>query len=481
MVALAIVLLSPRCIRAEEKAPPPSPLDIVLANTKPLKFPRGDRLPFYVLALTDIPFADDAEGERILKELDSRGIAAIADWSPGAREQSLAYPLRLARLQKKLGLEVVVNATGCLSSFFDGSPETAHIDIKGKPFFDTSFGNPHMGCPFGLEGRIAPIRAQIEPFLDAYKKEGIDIGFVFADWEIDGPIEWNGAWDASKGCIRCRERVPNIDDFAEFQKSLRTIRARLQKECFATPVLARFPKAKVGNYGVYPLHDLRFWYDYYETLPTGAPFRAEQDAKYRYWYNEFPLTGYTCAMPVVYTWYPIFGWYDFKNPDSRWFYNLLLNGSESARAAGGVTPSIPFIHWHTTSPPEHPDPSVMQFSAEKYQELLWHLLLRGQRTFFLWCMPDELGEEVRLAHEVYAASLEYRDFLDRGLPIHGDPIGGVPTEVSAVRLGNKVLVRRTDFRDVDSQLTLFVGETKGIAVPKVPGACQVLEVTNASN
>src|SRR5262245_36317197 len=86
--------------------PPATPLEIVLANTKTLARPRGERLPLYVWALTNIPFADDAEGERILKELDARGLALIAELSPGANERSLEYALRLGRLQQALGLHV---------------------------------------------------------------------------------------------------------------------------------------------------------------------------------------------------------------------------------------------------------------------------------------------------------------------------------------------------------------------------------------
>jgi hypothetical protein len=391
---------------AQSPAQPQSPLEIVLANTKPLPRPRGDRLPLYIWALTNIPFADDAEGERILKELDSRGLAPIAELSPGAREASLDYALRLGRLQQNLGLHVNVNANPLLHHFFDGSESTAHIDIEGKPFFDPSFGYPHMGCPFALEHRIAPMRERMESFLDAYKSADIEIDFIFADWEIDGPIEWNGAWDASKRCTRCREKIPHIEDFAEFQKSLRGIRSGLQRHVFAEPVLARFPRALVGNYAVYPDDGWRYWFDYFEKLPEGAPTRREENALYRPWFNEFPATGYTCAMPVIYTWYPIFHAYPSREPDDRWFHNLSLTATTSARAAGDHLPLIPFIHWHTTAPPENPDPAVQQFSAARYQDLLRLMLKEGHNTFFIWCLPGELAEEVRLAHEVYAESFK---------------------------------------------------------------------------
>ena len=57
----------------------------------------------------------------------------------------------------------------------------------------------------------------------------------------------------------------------------------------------------------------------------------DQRAKYREWANEFDDTGYTFSMPVVYTWYPTFHWYDFEDTDYRWFYNMLKVGSNAGR------------------------------------------------------------------------------------------------------------------------------------------------------
>ena len=79
-------------------------------------------------------------------------------------------------------------------------------------------------------------------------------------------------------------------------------------------------------------------------------------------------------------------------------------------------------------------------------------------------------------HEVYAASLQYREFLDKGVPISFD-VPAVPAPVvSGLRLGDKVLVRRTDFASGVGpiQLTLSAG---AVAVPECAGQCQVLPVT----
>ena len=42
--------------------------------------------------------------------------------------------------------------------------------------------------------------------------------------EIDGPLEWNGAREHAKRCVRCRENVPDPDDFDSYQTALRSLR-----------------------------------------------------------------------------------------------------------------------------------------------------------------------------------------------------------------------------------------------------------------
>jgi hypothetical protein len=224
---------------------------------------------------------------------------------------------------------------------------------------------------------------------------------------------------------------------------------------------------------VYPNDGYRYWYDYFEQEVTAPPYQADQRARYRPWFQEFPLTGYTFAMPVVYTWYPTFHWYDFENTDYRWFYNMLLVGTGAARSTPATIPLITFVHWQTTAPPPNADPKVKQFSAEKYQELLWHLLLRGHDALAMWCERAQVGQETRLVQEVYAAALEYREFLDRGRPASF----AVPTQpgpvVSGLVLDRRVLVRRTDFDATQAPVTLTI-EGRPLAVPRRDGRCQIL-------
>jgi hypothetical protein len=446
----------------------PPAVRTVLENTRPLEIPRAKRLPLFILPISQsLATVNDTIAEAALRELDRRGIAYTVAWNPSDFTNSVREAIRIGRLQQRLGMEVAVDATSCLMSFYDGTDAMLHVDENGRPFADTSFGG-RLGCPFTLPPRIPVIAARVESFVREYQLAGLTLNFACADWEVDGPIEWNGAWEASQKCRRCREAMPNIGDFREFQRRLRAIRSGLEREAFALPLRRAYPKVLVGNYGVHPHEGYRYWYDYYEKeVPAEAriPFKADQRARYREWAHEFAGSKFTFANPVLYTWYRLFNWYDFKDPDYRWFYNLLLEGSSAGQSTPVSTPLIPFVHWTTTDPPKSPDPNVRQFTAAKYQELLWHLLLRGHDSFFLWCMPNELAAETRLLHPVYAESLAYREFLDHGQPISFEVPAEPAPVISGLRLGDRVLVRRTEFGDDKVAKTVHLADGGTILVP----------------
>jgi hypothetical protein len=454
----------------------PEKIQTVIRQTKPLTYSRGKRLPLYLWPAMDPGKLNASQAEKLVKELNERGIGVVCSWNPDSKEDSFEQALPIARAQKKLGLEININATHCLYSFFDGSPETAHIDRKNQPFWDDSFGKGHkMGCPFTLTPRREVIKSQLAGFVQRYKKKGLPVDFIFADWEIDGPLEWNRAWEASKRCQRCQKHIPDIDNFLSFQETLRVLRSDLQRDVYADLVLGHFPRALVGNYAIYPHDGYRYWYDYFEKVMPYHPAVTDQRAKYRKWYHDFELTNYTFAMPVVYTWYDTWHWYDFDIPDYRWFYNMLRVGSNVAQNTPREIPVITFVHWHTTSPPPNPDPSVKQFSEEMYQELLWHLLLRGHDTFFLWCVSQENSQEVRLLHEVWSQAQQFGEFLEEGKPITYDVPKQPGPVVSALRLGKKLLVRRTDFTNETDTININVAQ-QVISVSVARKQCQLIEL-----
>lgn len=444
-MGIALIATTQTC-EAQQRMTPEEILKELIEEIPPLENPRDGALPLRGSRLEGWLPEDDDEAREFLLALDARGLGMCAHPRPG-NEESMEFSLRLSRLQQELGLEVGVHASRAMYTFFNGDEDTAHIAENGVPFFDDSFGSRKMGCPFRLEDRKDDIKAQFRALLDPYREAGITIDFAYLDWEIDGPIEWNGAWRHSKRCTVCREHIPNIDDFYAFQDALRKIRSELQRECAVEVMLEYYPDVLFGNYSVYPQSGVRYWYDYYEELPPDAPFFKDQQAKYRRWYHEFEPSGYTFANPVVYTWYATWSWYPrWDNDDYRWFYNLLKVGTNAGRHTPQEVPLITWLHWHTTSPPADA-PEVPQMSEWAYQELIWHLYLRGSDGLMMWCTPEETTKEMRLITEVMDGMLAHREFIGAGEPVMFNVPNEPGTVVSGLRIGDRLLVRRTDFGD----------------------------------
>jgi hypothetical protein len=332
-----------------------------------------------------------------------------------------------------------------------------------------------MGCPFTLDIRKKEIRERFEKFLGIYKREGLPVDFLFTDWEVDGPLEVNRAFDASKRCTTCRKYLGKDFTFGEFQKKMREMRSYLENYALSEPVLLNYPDVLVCNYAVYPNDGYRYWYDYFEYYVEGQPCKEEQAARYRKWYDDFPLTGFTYAMPVVYPWSGIYKWYDFENSDYRWFYNMLLNASNAGKSTPHDIPIVSFVHWHTIFEGSVPDTTIKQMSRECYQELLWHMLLRGTDAFFMWAEEKEFPDEVKLLHEVYAEAQRFGRFLDHGMPVTFDIPDKPGTVISGLVLGDSLLVRRTDFSADHLPVQIFAG-TKQVTVSYSPGTCNIIAV-----
>ncbi len=473
-----LIMTTIACTPKEEKNADfqwPEKIQVILDNTKPLEYDRGGRLPLYLWPAIDPGVLDEESAEALVKELDSRGIGIVSSWKVNGRDSVLEQSLIIARAQKKLGKRINIDATNLLYGFYDGKDQTAHIDKNGKAFFDESFGRHKMGCPFTLDDRKYEIRDRVNFYLKKYKEEDLTIDFIYADWEVDGPIEVNNAYEASKNCSRCQQYLGQNFSFENFRKTMREMRSYLQYFAYAEPVLSCFPNALVGNYAVYPNDGFRYWYDYFENISEKYPSKKDQKAIYREWYNDFPLTGYTFAMPVVYPWWEIYTWYNFENTDYRWFYNMLLNAGNAGKSTPHNIPVISFVHWHTIFVGVQPDPSIIQFSENAYQELLWHMLFRGTNAFFMWSGKNEFPKETKLLHEVYAAAQQYGEFLDKGWPITFDLPKKPGAVISGLALDDRVLIRRTDFSDDHSPVEVMVG-TKSVTVEYSPGTCKIINL-----
>ena len=223
-----------------------------------------------------------------------------------------------------------MNANSCLYSFFDGSDDTLHIDVDGTRFADTSLGGK-LGCPFAIEYRVPVIKPCVEEFLRAYKQAGVEVDFVFADWEVTGRSNGTtrgrvrGGADAASEDLRDRRLLAYFSRrFADSRgfnvmHLATTLRPIFRGVWLATMASTRTTDSAIGtitsrrNQRPGVLSRLT----YGRSIATGCTSSTVRDTRF--------------AMPVVYTWYPTFDWYDFDDCDYRWFYNMLQVGSNAGR------------------------------------------------------------------------------------------------------------------------------------------------------
>ena len=154
---------------------------------------------------------------------------------------------------------------------------------------------------------------------------------------------------------------------------------------------------------------------------------------------------------------------------------MLLVASNAGKHTPLDVPIVTFVHWHTVEVTQKPG-SVQQFSQDKYQELLWHLLLRGHDGLFMWCPQTEAEIETRLVHRVYAASLQYREFLEHGESVTFDVPSQPGPVVSGLKLGSRLLLRRTDFDNRETAVRLRISGIT-VEVERVERECQIVSLS----
>lgn len=446
----------------------------IIEQVSPLQHPLGDTLqPIRGSRLTGWLPEDDDEAREVLLALNERGVSLFANWRVG-NDDARAFALRLGRLQQELGLAVSVHATSAMTGFFNGDESTFHIAEDGSIYSWQLHGARKMGCAFRLDERAEAIRGQWQDLVNAYSEVGLTLDWVSMDWYSDGPVEWNESWEASKRCVVCRESIPGIEHFGTFQQALRTLRGELQRECAVEVVQAQFPDVLIGNWAVAPHDGWRYWFDFYETIPEGVQIRTEQLAEYRPWADEFSHTGYTYANPTCYPWDDMYAWYPEFDTDFRWFYMLMKAGTNAARNMPAGLPMITWVKWRPTPVRGEKEPAPAM-SLEVYREFLAHQLLRGGDGFMMWCRAEEAVDEVAAIAPVLDEALRWREFLEEGEPVLFE-VPRRPTKVvSALRLGDRLLVRRTDFEERPFPVTRVIDGMR-VTIPHRPGEFFVMDM-----
>jgi hypothetical protein len=110
-----------------------------------------------------------------------------------------------------------------------------------------------------------------------------------------------------------------------------------------------------------------------------------------------------------------------------------------------------------------------------YEELLWHLLLRGADSLFLWCAEADTPKEIKPVHNVIAASRRFREFFSRGRPLVFEIPDDPGSVISCIQWERRLLVRRSDFLPDRSAVTLSLPEGN-VQVPPATGECCILSL-----
>ncbi|HKJ66970.1 MAG TPA: hypothetical protein VKA68_03360, partial [bacterium] len=108
---------------------------VLLDTLPPVPHDIGDRELLYQYSVGDLSALSGKDVTWVIRELAKRGVGVITFWTTGdAFESRIEEGIRIARIQEKLGLRVVADATRLLYGFYDGTPATAHIDENGNAF-----------------------------------------------------------------------------------------------------------------------------------------------------------------------------------------------------------------------------------------------------------------------------------------------------------------------------------------------------------
>ena len=464
-----------RSPRVPSPAAWPAKIRVVLDNARPLAFPRGGRLPLFLWPAMDPGDLEPQEPTPLCA--NSTAAASACSWSwQSATRTARSAGLALARVQKRLGVPVSVNATALLYGFFDGDPEPPMSTTRDgrfstipsvprvrwgarSPSIRAGGGNPRAGRR--LRPRLYKGR------LSAALRLG-RLGDRRARSNSTGPTKRRGVAEGAGG------RIPDIGQFPRLPEGRPRHAERFSSEpCSASPSGSGFPAYGWAITRSIPTTGTATGTIISRSTSTASRIIADRRAKYRLWANDFPATGYTFAMPVVYPWARLFGWYDFAETDYRWFYNMLLEASGAGRSTPPAMPVVAFVHFHPIDPEKFPAPGFRPMSRDAYRELLWHILLRGADTFYLWAGEAEYPLEVRLLHEVWSEAQRYGEFLDGGRPVSFDVPANPAPVVSGLRLGNRILVRRTEFGSSAAPVFLTIGGRR-LDVPPAAGRCVVL-------
>jgi hypothetical protein len=264
-----------------------------------------------------------------------------------------------------------------------------------------------------------PLAEMHRGYMQKLKQAGVTVNGFFSDQESH-PHPFNYIYQHQKQNFAADYPPGTFDsEQAFFNYVLGVLRPKYFADCYAEPVLSVFPHALVGNYD--------------DTVATPARPFIETNGFPNYVRNIGRLN---TLMPSVYantTHLPRYYNADWpvnqENVDEVFFHFMLMAMSTALANKQPGQKAVPYVSDNC------PDLNLRgsrffsyRMSEGVYKEFLRHSLLRGADTFFYYsCGPTpgvpnsaagDILQSVEYTRAVYDQMLEYRQFLDEGVPMN---------------------------------------------------------------
>ena len=403
----------------------------ILANVPELKhpMPKGWQPTLY-WEPPKLSVNDPAKLKVELAELWKRGIvprvSLTGDYGVPANEVDAA--VAEAKAIADAGLPVNIQILGGLDLYkLENGKLLRHNDKCELPCLTIKDGWKHRGDY---------LRSLYKKFTDAK----VPVAAVWFDYE-GTPYAWNGQYEAAKACPTCSKLIPA--DMLKTREMFVAYACNLFleafDEAFGKPTREAFPKAVIGQYDYEPSSD-----DYPVFMCYNMRLPACPNNK---------STLIQAAMPPLYVW-PAALRKKFYNADwavpqteadGIYFCTLLQTASNIHHNLRPDQRLIPFVSDYVIfTPGEGP-----LMSDWMYRECLRHILLRGEKGLYCYCVAPPFGPLLVYYHSlaqinaVYNEFFAYPEFLEKGKVLNDAVLPPkVPGVVwSGLGLPDKALIR----------------------------------------
>jgi hypothetical protein len=375
-----------------------------------------------------------------LAELWKRGIVPrvglTGDYGVPPKEVDAA--VAQAKAIADAGLPVNIQVLGALDLYkMEDGKLLRHKDMPAMKNAKEAWDLPCITIKDGWKRRGDYLRGLYKKFTDAK----IPVAAVWFDYE-GWPQPWNGQYEACKACPACRTLISAdvLKTREAFVPYACDLFLEAFDEAFGKPTREAFPKALIGQYEFAPSSDN---YPVFANIGLRIPTCARNQS-----------TLIQASMPSLYVWPSMllkrYFNADWPMPQSEvdgvYFFSLVRAASNIHRNLRPDQRLIPFVGDFVANDPKNDGPFI---SDEMYRECLRHILLRGAKGFYCYCVAPPFGPLPVYYHglaqigTVYNELFAYPEFLEKGKVLNDALLPAKTPGVvwSGLGLPDKALVR----------------------------------------